>query len=52
MDNFKTHLVNRSQFTALVKSFISKFSDSHCGEMFRTLARKPTDFKSSFKKDG
>ena len=52
MENFKTHLVNKSKFTALVKSFISKFSDNHCGEMFKSLARKPSEFKSSFKKDG
>ena len=53
MESFATDLINMSQFTALVKSFIAKFSENHCKEMFKSLARKPTENKSSFKmKDG
>lgn len=52
MPRVSVGLINRSQFTALVKSFISKFSETACGEMFRTLSKKVSESKSSLKKDG
>ena len=52
MEGFKTTMVNRSQFTALVKAFLGKFSDSHCNEMFKLLAKPKSENRSSLKKDG